>query len=120
MIAVKKGEEILFFICMNEKCNKYKEQVNESHVCDESKPRTPRLLNRTASWANAVARWVAAKKPTRTDDEVENLFSICESCEVYDKEKRRCKKCGCNVNITGRAVFNKLRMSTENCPLEKW
>jgi hypothetical protein len=71
-------------------------------------------------YAAALARWTGAGFPTRADDEVariarEHCNGACDKWRVG-----RCVACGCNVNTSRFAVWNKIRMATENCPLGKW
>lgn len=44
---------------------------------------------------------------------VEYRQSVCNSCEHLDKKFNRCKVCGC-------FMWAKTRVSTMNCPLDKW
>lgn len=71
-------------------------------------------------WMNALQQWRAAGYPTRTDGEVIAILEICQVCEEYKADEQRCRKCRCCVNDKHMAVFNKARMKTETCPLEKW
>ena len=43
----------------------------------------------------------------------EERIKICESCEHYDSESKRCSECGCFVHI-------KAGWASEKCPLDKW
>ena len=69
-------------------------------------------------YVHALARWTAAGMPTREQAEVKRLEAICRECEHY--RKGRCAKCGCCVSKSRVAVLNKIKMATENCPVEKW
>jgi len=40
-------------------------------------------------------------------------LAICYSCEFFDEENIRCKKCGCNMKY-------KTKMDTAKCPIDKW
>ncbi len=69
-------------------------------------------------YVGALVRWGKAGFPVREQEEVERIEKeICRPCEQYIEG--RCKKCGCNVS-TGIAIVNKIRMTTETCPLGKW
>jgi len=81
------------------------------------------------NYAKALARWSAAGLPIRSDEQVEELYSICSGCEEFEDDT--CTVCGCPVKrqdkMTGRkkvrrlsALRNKLRMATERCPRGKW
>ena len=71
-------------------------------------------------YAQALARWLAAGFPVRTQAEVHRILrEHCnETCEAYVKGK--CRLCRCNVTASRFAVANKVKMATESCPLEKW
>ena len=83
----------------------------------------PPLVKRVGSWAKAVARWAAAGKPCRSDEEVQRIFdTLCQPCEHFRVKKQSCNLCGCKVRRDGAAFKNKIRMATEQCALvpPKW
>ena len=74
-------------------------------------------------YAASVARHVATGAHTRTDAEVARLLALCQSCEKYvptSPTSGRCTLCGCRCNAGRNALTNKLRMSTEHCPISRW
>lgn len=77
-------------------------------------------MTRFTNYAKAVLNWYQSGKPIRTDEDVSELLEICKQCEHYHAEKSFCKICGCNLNLSRNALFNKLRMKTEHCPIGKW
>lgn len=69
--------------------------------------------------ARALARWMAAGFPVRSQAEVAEIEAThCRPCEKY--VDGRCTKCRCRVNKSRLAVVNKAKMATESCPLGKW
>lgn len=74
------------------------------------------------SFKEALIKWNKAGRPTRTQDEVERIHrEFCSvPCEWYDEGARRCRGCGCMVTTGSIAVFNKIKMATEQCPKDKW
>lgn len=81
----------------------------------------PPLSIQLWTYKEALIRWNKAGRPTRSQAEVERIHEkCCKPCEWYDKEKQRCKGCGCKVTIGSVAVFNKLKMATEKCPKGKF
>lgn len=97
----------------------YKARKPRTHrQCGVEHPATAREMLR--GYAAALARWLAAGRPTRTDAETDRLFEICEQCPRYDRDRSACSLCGCRVSRGGWAVVNKIRMATEDCPLGKW
>ena len=66
-------------------------------------------------FAKAVARWIAAGRPTRTQAQVDRIYEICRGCDTFDKKHQTCKGCGCYIRKNLPAFLNKLKMSTETC-----
>jgi hypothetical protein len=74
---------------------------------------------RVFNYAKAVAEWVAAGRPTRSDEDVATIFRvICKPCALHYRGS--CRECGCRVRAEGPAVFNKIKMATQHCPRNKW
>ena len=97
----------------------YRARKPKTHrQCGVEHPATAKEMLR--GYAAALARWLAAGRPTRTDAETDRLFEICEGCPRYDVDRSACSLCGCRVSRGGWAVVNKIRMATEDCPLGKW
>lgn len=80
----------------------------------------PGPVKRAARYSTAVARWIAAGRPTRSQDEIDALLAICHACDDFDAEARACRRCGCNINSQASGLKNKLAMATEKCPVGKW
>jgi hypothetical protein len=95
------------------------EQCNR---CDaETRERVATLGDKFVGYAGAIQRWVAAGRPTRTEQQIKDIFeNHCNKCEMYDQEKHSCKNCGCSLALTGNPLTNKLAMGTEKCPLGRW
>jgi hypothetical protein len=83
-------------------------------------PNLPSTAALAARWAKEVKNWVKAGRPKRSDEQVEDILSVCDECSWYMKDARRCRGCGCNVNDGAFAVLNKARMATAHCPQGKW
>jgi len=77
-------------------------------------------MTRLGNYTKAVLNWYMSGRPIRSDEEVYNLLEICKQCEEYEADKGRCKVCGCRLNLSQIAEFNKLRMATEHCPKGMW
>lgn len=80
----------------------------------------PAPVARAAHYTSAVARWIAAGKPRRTQEEIDHLFAVCQACEHFSQKVSACRLCGCRINRNHRALGNKLAMATEQCPFGKW
>jgi len=106
-----------------EECDRCKGALAQVGVSLNSRdiPEVPGLPTQLQNYWNAVTRWIAAGRPTRTDAEVEFLHgTYCTGCDWYDKKNKRCKGCGCKVKPGGAALLNKVRMTTEHCPRDFW
>lgn len=70
-------------------------------------------------YAQALVAWTRAGFPVREQSEVERIErDLCRPCEHY--VEGRCNKCGCRVTKSSLAIFNKIKMATEKCPVGKW
>lgn len=57
--------------------------------------------------------------PKSTQQQIDERFAICASCDMYDKQLSQCLVCGCNIN--NRKIFlNKLAWADQECPQKKW
>jgi hypothetical protein len=79
----------------------------------------PSWMTRAKTFVSAEARWIAAGRPMRSDDQMAEIFAICESCEFFvgrvNGGEGVCRLCGCNLKRIG-GILNKIRMATETCP----
>jgi hypothetical protein len=71
-------------------------------------------------YAAALKKWVAAGRPTRTDEEIEAIEAICKQCEKYEPIEGRCSVCGCKILTPGITIMSKAKLATEKCPKGKW
>ena len=81
----------------------------------------PPITIRVAAYACAVTKWIAAGRPTRSQERIDAILAAnCEPCEHFSGTA--CKLCGCRINKSPEAWRNKLAMATEACPLDppKW
>lgn len=84
-------------------------------------PRGPGIVRQAISYAQSMAAWVAAGRPTRDAQERSRIYNdVCVPCENFQGKMRggRCKLCGCSLNINGQ----KIAWATEQCPANppKW
>ncbi len=82
-----------------------------------------RGIHRVTKYLAARKQWVTAGKPTRSKEEMSNIFeNFCKPCDRFTRRKNGtgvCTECDCNLSTEPYQV-NKLWMTTEKCPLEKW
>lgn len=90
-------------------------------VSEEDIKKYPPLYTQMLSYKEALKKWVKAGKPTRTQEQVDQIVEDhCKKCDWYDKEAERCKGCGCRVSNSSIAIVNKVKMATEHCPKGLW
>lgn len=80
----------------------------------------PPLAAQAVGYAKALARWIAAGRPTRPPALVQQIYQVCTACDRFDPGGDRCRLCGCRVNQHQGGWRNKIAMATESCPLGKW
>jgi hypothetical protein len=90
--------------------------------CDaETREHEAEFGDKVKNYFGAIRRWVAMGRPTRSQEEINELFeNHCKGCERYDKEKHACKNCGCTVSTDSHPLANKLAMKSEHCPLGRF
>jgi len=69
-------------------------------------------------------KWSKFGKPLRTQEQMDELFTICNNCPEYKKysdSHGQCSICGCHIKKEG-TFLNKIAWSTTRCPLvqPKW
>lgn len=74
-----------------------------------------------ASWSDQLRSLVqtsiqyvqSERKGLESDAVVHERMTVCESCDSYDLNHKRCKQCGCFMKY-------KTRIPSAVCPLGKW
>ena len=82
-------------------------------IIEQGKVLTPSKTKMAGSFAKAVGKHIASGMKNRSEAEIKKVMDICFACEYFVKEKQRCLKCGCKMNI-------KSRWATSHCAIEKW
>lgn len=78
--------------------------------------KTPPITTMAKTLAVETAKHAASGFKNRTQDEIDRITKLCQSCEnVFhdDKLGTRCRLCGCNMTL-------KIKWTTARCPVEKW
>jgi hypothetical protein len=112
------------------------DRIGESIVNIESKEKVALLptFEKVKRYSKSTLKWIEAGRPQRTDAEVNRIFSeCCSPCKWFRDATCTHKNCGCQIRNTGAETItifgfsinagfanNKLRRSTENCPIGKW
>lgn len=111
---------------MNDYCKNFKGgycELTEMHVprswclerCSFNKDqkKLPPLKRMAKTFLDSSYKQLRAGNPQRTDEEIARIKDICMECPHLIKEKMRCSKCGCFVDV-------KARWQTAHCPEGKW
>lgn len=57
--------------------------------------------------------------PKSTKEEIKYRYSVCESCDKFNRVKSECGVCGCAISM--KSIFlNKLAWADQECPEGKW
>jgi hypothetical protein len=85
----------------------------------------PSAAEMAVNVAAATAQWIAAGRPTRSDEECRRIHLICVGCEWFDRDQDRCKKCGCGLSSESKwsrfmPIPDGIKMATHHCPITKW
>jgi hypothetical protein len=76
-----------------------------------------RTLGQYVTFAQAMARWVAAGRPVTPPEELAKRQTSCRGCVYFDHEKIGCKFCGCGTE--GGSLEYKWLMATEECSADE-
>lgn len=81
-------------------------------------------MGKIARYLEERAKWKHFGKPIRSDEEIAELFTICEGCPNFQRQNANageCGVCGCGLKKIGHWL-NKLAWGTTHCPLPepKW
>lgn len=96
--------------------NRWGPQMCEPLINEEVERGFPNIASMAVSAISAVGLEMKAtlqKQRALNDEEIQQRYSICESCEFFHKPSKRCKKCGCFMKW-------KTAWRSQKCPIGKW
>ncbi len=73
----------------------------------------PPVAHQAVSVARALWDWACDGLKLAPEAEYQRRLATCEGCPLFDRDQKRCAKCGCYTDY-------KLRMRSERCPEGKW
>jgi hypothetical protein len=81
-------------------------------------------MSKISKYLEERAKWKKFGKPLRSAEEIQEIFSICESCPMFKRsgpDTGECGECGCHIKREGN-FLNKPAWGTTRCPLPepKW
>ena len=71
------------------------------------------IINLVKTFSSELYNYVKKGAPNVTEAEYKERLEMCASCEHLDKEKSKCKRCGCYMPV-------KAKWATADCPVNKW
>jgi hypothetical protein len=77
------------------------------------------LLKKIKAFIKALLFHIGHGMPKSSQSVIDSRYSICLSCDSFDKKNKECIECGCNIN-NKRIFMNKLAWADQECPLNKW
>lgn len=101
---------------MNKEHLKQRLQQAKIRQLEGNKP-LPTLPQMTKNLGQSVVRNIVSVAQGNalnvSNEEQEHRLNICNSCEFFLKDKKRCQKCGCKLAF-------KTYLKAEKCPINKW
>lgn len=76
-------------------------------------------MNKIFRFIKALWWHIWAGFPKSTQNQINERYKICNSCEYHNKKEDQCLVCGCNIN-TKKIFMNKLAWADQECPIGKW
>lgn len=99
---------------------KYGGTVTEQHCLDcqreqeAAEPKKyPSLWEQATSAAKSAVGFAASGFKMASMELVEQRLTVCRACDRYDAAPKRCRECGCFVEVKARA-------ETAVCPIGRW
>jgi hypothetical protein len=86
-------------------CEEKKEEINFPSIVEQTSNFLTAAKSEIKSIFNGDQEISKKEKTTRLE--------ICKSCDFFDKESERCKKCGCYLKW-------KTGWRSQSCPIGKW
>lgn len=77
------------------------------------------MLKKIKNFVSSFTWHLSRGMPKSSQREINRRFSICEKCQSYNRIKKECDECGCNINRK-KIFMNKLAWLDSSCPLSKW
>lgn len=90
---------------------------SEDKKVEEIPSEPPSLMQKVMNFSKAAANHAVAGGPKCTDEQIQERYNICVSCEFF--KNNICTKCGCNL-VREKIYMNKLAWADQSCPVGKW
>lgn len=77
------------------------------------------MLQKIIRFLKALLFHIGCGMPKTPQNELDLRWSICSSCEFFDRDNSQCLQCGCNLS-NKQKFMNKLAWLDQKCPVDKW
>lgn len=82
-------------------------------------PKGQSVTTKAKNFAKAATKHVATGRKKATQEQVDERFAVCETCEYLIDDKMECSECGCGIKSV-KGPLSKLTWATSSCPKGKW
>lgn len=76
-------------------------------------------MTRIITFLKSLFWHISLGMPKSSQKQIDDRYSICASCDMFDQHNSQCLECGCNINKK-KIFLNKLAWVDQKCPLNKW
>jgi len=73
----------------------------------------PNMLNKAWNLTKSIVEYAKSGFENTSKDNYKKRLTICDSCNLLDKDKGKCTVCGCVMAV-------KAKWEVEKCPKDKW
>lgn len=73
----------------------------------------PNMLNKVWNLTKSIVDYTKSGFENTSKEKYKQRLTICDSCELLNKEKGSCTVCGCIMSV-------KAKWDVEKCPENKW
>lgn len=85
----------------------------DANVTSSFPPLSEQMKNVVNAGGRIINAAIRGNQIQASSEEVTKRQQICDGCEFYNKESKRCQKCGCYLRM-------KIQLETEHCPIGNW
>lgn len=78
-----------------------------------SKEEFPPMIWMAVRFTKDGIAYLVAGKPRRTQEQIDDIYDICKTCDYFREASTRCNLCGCFLK-------KKIPWRTTRCPDNKW
>lgn len=77
------------------------------------------MIKKIINFTKSLFLHIIRGSPKSSQELIDQRYSVCTSCDLYDEKSKQCLHCGCNINQE-KIFLNKLAWVDQKCPLNKW